>query len=232
MGKYLIITAAMISLFLNAASGIISDNSRKKNILVLFSYVPSTPAYRIISEGIHQKLSAEFGDSYNLHLEYLETENFPKGRYPKEKFSVYNKKYADVNLDLLICVGVDIISTVKDNADDHLKNLPSITIDFDFSEYGLPFEMSLNMKTAIIGMKLDAEKTISEALEIFPGTSSLYFICGISRLDSLYMQISKKAATKVGSHIKVIFLSGMTMDEILKEDTQFAFEQPDNCIRF
>ena len=60
------------------------------------------------------------------------------------------------------------MNAVKKNADDHLKNLPSITIDFDFSEYGFPFEMSLNDKTAVIGLKLDAQKTISEALDILP----------------------------------------------------------------
>jgi signal transduction histidine kinase len=130
---------------------------------------------------------------------------------------LYNKKYKEVNLDLLICVGVDIMSAVKQDADEHLKNLPSIIIDFDFSEYGLPSELSLNEKTAVIGMKLDAQKTISEALDIFPQTSSLYFICGISRLDSLYMKISEAEALKIESRVRVTFLSGISMDEVLKK---------------
>ena len=77
-------------------------------------------------------------------MEYLETERYPKGQYPKDRFELYNRKYSDVDLDLLICVGVDIISTVKINADDRIKNLPAITIELDLSRYGLQPELSLN----------------------------------------------------------------------------------------
>jgi signal transduction histidine kinase len=216
MRKSVISIIAALTFFLNQTSGINLDNNRNKNILVLFSFAPTTPAYRPIIEGIRQQITAEFDDSYSLHFEYLETEKYPKDKYPREIFSLYNKKYEEVNLDLLICVGVDIMNTVKQDADDHLKNLPCIIIDIDFSQYGVPTDLSLNKKTAAIGMKLDAQKTISEALDIFPETSSLYFICGISRLDSLYMKISKEEALKIGSRVRVAFLSGMSMDEVLK----------------
>jgi signal transduction histidine kinase/ABC-type uncharacterized transport system substrate-binding protein len=217
MRKSVIIIVVIFTFFLNQISGINSDNNQSKNILILFSFVPTTPAYRPIIEGIRQQIAAEFDDSYNLHFEYLETEKYPKNKYPREIFNLYNKKYEEVILDLLVCVGVDIMSTVKQNADDHLKNLPSIIIDIDFSQYGVPSDLSLNKKTAVIGMKLDAQKTISDALNIFPQTSSLFFICGISRLDSLYMKMSEEEALKIGNRISVTFLKGMSMDEVLKK---------------
>jgi signal transduction histidine kinase len=216
MRKSLIIVTVIFTFFLNQISGINSEINTNRNILILFSFTPTTPAYRPILEGIRQKLSDEFHDSYNLHLEYLETEKYPRGKYPREVFDLYNKKYQDVNLDLLICIGVDIISAVKNNADDHLKNLPSITIDFDFSEYDIPFEMSLNNKTTVIGLKLKVGQTISEALKILPRTSSIYFICGSSRVDSLYMRISKEESKKIGNRINITFLTDMSMDEVLK----------------
>jgi signal transduction histidine kinase len=128
---------------------------------------------------------------------------------------LYNQKYKDIRIDLLICVGVDIISTVKNYGDSHLINQPAITIDLDLSEYGIPFEKSLNNRTAVIGLKLDAGKTISEALEIFPGTSSIYFISGISVIDRLYMQISIEEAKKISSQIRVSFITDRSMDEVL-----------------
>jgi hypothetical protein len=74
MLKNVIITGVIFLLSLNATSALNSDNNRNKNILVLFSFAPTTPAYRPIIEGIRQHLAAEFEDSYSLHFEYLETE--------------------------------------------------------------------------------------------------------------------------------------------------------------
>jgi hypothetical protein len=102
-----------------------ADDQCKKNILILFSLAPTTPAYRIILDGIRQKLAQEYGDTYSLHTEYLETSKYPNGDYPKENFDLYNKKYDDIRLDLLICVGSDIVSTVKKFTDDHILNLPA-----------------------------------------------------------------------------------------------------------
>ena len=215
MHKCLIIIAVLFISFLNETSGINSGNSSRRNILVLFALAPTTPAYRIIMDGIREKLTEEYAVAYTMHFEYLETERYPKGKYPGEKFDLYNKKYKDIRIDLLICVGVDIISTIKNHGDNHLINLPSITIDLDLSEYNLPFEMSLNSQTAVIGLKMDPAKTISEALEIFPGTSSIYFIGGVSGIDRLYMQISKEVANKISSHIRVSFVTDMSMDEVI-----------------
>jgi signal transduction histidine kinase len=177
-------------------------------------------------DGIREKLSEAYGVSYSLHIEYLDTERYPKGRYPKEKFDLYNQKYENIHIDLLICVGVDIISTIKNIGNNHLVNLPAITIDLDLSYYGLPFEMSLNKQTAVIGLKLDAGKTISEALKIFPGTSSIYFVCGVSIIDSLYLQISKEEVKKISSHIRIVYLTDRSMDEVLN----FTHSLPENSL--
>jgi signal transduction histidine kinase len=198
------------------ASGIEDGNKSEKNILLFFSLVPTTPAYRIILEGISEKLTEEFGDSYTLHLEYLETELYPEGAYPREKFDLYNRKYKNINLDLMICVGINIVSTVKENADDHLLNLPAIVVDYDFSAYGRPFDFQVNSQTTSIRLKMDVNRTIKEAISIFPNTSSIYFITGTSRTDHLILEISKEAAKSINNKIKITFVADQTMDDLLK----------------
>ena len=88
MRKSVIIIVVIFTFFLNQISGINSENHSNRNILILFSFAPTTPAYRPIIEGIRQKLIEEFGDSYNLHLEYLETEKYPRGKYPRRNFRI------------------------------------------------------------------------------------------------------------------------------------------------
>ena len=67
----------IIFLLLNLSSGISQQTNENKNILILLSFSPSTPAYKFFIDEIRQKLSQEFGDSYSLYIEYLETEKYP-----------------------------------------------------------------------------------------------------------------------------------------------------------
>ena len=210
------------------ALGIEEVNRSDKNILILFSLVPTTPAYRIILDGLSEKLTKEFGDSCTLNIEYLETERYPKGAYPKEKFDKYNRKYKDVRLDLMICIGIDIVSTVKENADDHLLNLPAIVVDYDFSAYGRPFEFQVNSQTTPIRLKMDIKRTIEEALKIFPNTSSIYFITGTSRTDNLILEVSKEAAKNINNNIKTSFVTDQSMDDLLK----IVHKLPENSLIF
>jgi signal transduction histidine kinase len=215
-------------LFLNNSLGIAKDPEKEKSILILFSLSSSTPAYAFILDGLRQELTRKLGDSFDLHMEYLETEHYQKGKYPKERFDGYNQKYKDIDLDLLICVGTDIIPTIKKNADYHLLHLPAISIDYDFSTYGIFSDIALNHQTALIGLKVDIDGTMTQALNLFPETSSIYIVCGVSKLDSLFLSVSKKVASKMKSQRKIVFLTDVSMDEVLVKVRQL----PKNSIVF
>ncbi len=203
------------------ASGIIKADpvtlKPDKNILIFFAQSPSTPAYRILLEGIRQKLDNEYGIRYNLHTEYLEQEHYPKGAYPREQFDIYNQKYRTIKLDLLICVGVDIVSTIKKHAENYLLKLPVITIDYDLSRYGMKYDLVLNDKNDLISLKLNLGRTLHQAMDLFPNASNIYFICGVARSDSLFLLMSQQEAAKISNRKKVIFFTDMSMDEVLRK---------------
>lgn len=208
----------LISLLLSSNTfGQQTDASREKNILILFAQVPSTPAYRIILDGIRQKLDEEYGESYYLHTEYLEIERYPKGKYPKERFALYNSKYEQLKLDLLICVGIDIVSTVKNHASSQILNLPTVSIDIDFTGVGINNNLTLNDKTAVLALKLNIRRSIDDALRLFPETSSIYFLCGVARTDSAFMYLSQKAAETLQTTKKVVFITNISMDDALRK---------------
>lgn len=192
-------------------------DSKTKNILILFSLIPTTPAYRTILDGIRQKLTEEYGYAYRLHQEYLETDRFTDDSYQRERFNLYNDKYRNLDIDLLIVVGINIIPTVKKYASKYLLLLPTVSLDYDFSNYGIQTEIRLNNKTASLGLKLNVEKSIATALDLFPETETVYFICGSSIYDKLFMEISKKAAEKTIKNKNVIFINEIIMDDLLRE---------------
>jgi len=187
-----------------------------KNILVLFSYSSDGPAYRRILEGIRQELTNEFGDSYTLHTEYLQIELYPPGDYPKQRFDSYNEKYRDIKLDLLICVGVNVINPIKKLADSYLLNLPTVSADLDFSNFGYNSDLRLNEQTAVVRLKFNIEKTLSTALSLFPKASSINFVSGTSDLDNYLTSVTKDAFNKIDNKIKTSFDTDLSMDETIK----------------
>jgi signal transduction histidine kinase len=208
----------LISLLLSSNTfGQQTDVSREKNILILFAQVPSTPAYRIILDGIRQKLDEEYGENYYLHTEYLEIERYPKGEYPKERFELYNSKYQRIKLDLLICIGVEIVPTIKKYASMQILGLPVVSVDFDLSGYGFNNEITLNDKTLAIGLKLNINRSITEILKLLPETSAIYFLCGIGKTDSIFSFMSEKEAAKLKGKMNITFFTNISMDEVLRK---------------
>ncbi|MGB5849763.1 MAG: HAMP domain-containing sensor histidine kinase, partial [Ignavibacteriaceae bacterium] len=206
----------LLTLF-SSSLGVSQLSKETKSILILLSNSSDVPAYKKILNGIVQELTNEFGHLYTLHTEYLQLRDYPQGKYPKEKFDLYNEKYRDVNIDLLICIGVNVITPVKNFADSYLLNLPTVSTDLDFSNYGYNTDLRLNEQTAVLGLNFNIEKTLSTALSLFPGTSSIYFVSGTSPLDKFLLLVTKDASNKILNNIETTFDTDLSMDETLEQ---------------
>jgi signal transduction histidine kinase len=217
MLKTKIVLLIILLTFVSSSNGHSQQTEETKTILILCALSPAQPAYRLILGGIRQKLTEEFGDRYSLHTEYLELESYPKGDYPKERFDIYNEKYRNIKLDLLICVGRNAIGPIKQNAEDYLLNLPTISIDFDFSDNGFKSNLQLNEQTTEIGMKINFDKSISNALSLFPETTSIYFVGGTSPFDNYLMSIAVEASKIIESSKELILITDKSMDNILQQ---------------
>jgi signal transduction histidine kinase len=217
MQKSLIISITILFTILSAPFGYSQQSEETKTILILCALSPAQPAYRLILGGIRQKLTEQFGDLYSIHTEYLEIESYPKDDYPKERFNIYNEKYRNIKLDLLICVGRNAIGPIKQFGEDYLLNLPTISIDFDFSDFGFKSDLKLNEKTAVVGMRLNFDRSISTALSLFPETTSVFFVGGTAPFDKFLMSLAKEASQIIDKSKEIIFISDKSMDKILQQ---------------
>jgi signal transduction histidine kinase len=222
-----IILPLLIFLLIN--SFLYSENpEQNKNVLILFSMSPSTPAYRVITDGMRAELTKAFGDAISLHMEYLESERYAKGEYPEDRFERFNQKYDNVRLDLLICVGVDILDPVKKYGSRQILDLPAVVLDFDFSDYGIRMDLQLNDHTTVIGMKLDIVESLKTALGLFPGTNSVYFISGTSVTDQLYLNATRACSGQFDKSKQYTYITDCSMDEVLSRVRHL----PDSSIIF
>lgn len=228
MQKSVITAIIILFTLLNVPVCNSQQSKENKNILILLSFSPSQPAYKIFIDEIRQKLIQEFGDAYTMYMEYLETEKYPEANYPKERFDLYNETYRKIKLDLLICIGVNVISPIKKYGESYLFNLPTISLDYDFSELGYYADLTLNDQTAVLDLKLDFEATLSYALKLFPKTSSIYFISGVARFDNQLSAISEKAAEKIKGSRNITFIKDTSMDDIVR----MVHNLPENSLVF
>ena len=217
MLKIKIIAFVILFVLISTPFGNSQQTKVKKTVLIICGLSPTQPAYRLILGGIRQKLTEQFGDQYSLHTEYLETENYPKDNYPKEKFDIYNEKYREIKLDLLICVGRNAIGTIQKYAEDYLLDLPTVSIDFDFSNYGIKSDLRLNEQTAVIGIKFNFDNSLTTALSLFPETTTVYFVGGTTPFDKFLMSLAKEASKKINNEKETIFITDASMDKILHQ---------------
>ena len=217
MLKIKIIAFVILFVLISTPFGNSQQTKVKKTVLIICGLSPTQPAYRLILGGIRQKLTEQFGDQYSLHTEYLETENYPKDTYPKEKFDIYNEKYREIKLDLLICVGRNAIGTIQKYAEDYLLDLPTVSIDFDFSNYGIKSDLRLNEQTAVIGIKFNFDNSLTTALSLFPETTTVYFVGGTTPFDKFLMSLAKEASKKINNEKETIFITDASMDKILHQ---------------
>ena len=78
-----------------------SDHKEERNILVISAFSPTNPVYKIILDGIRQPLQEEFGNTYNMHTEYLETDRFPEEEIVQKHVNLCNEKYRKIKSILL-----------------------------------------------------------------------------------------------------------------------------------
>lgn len=190
--------------------------------MVISAFSPTNPVYKIILDGIRQPLQEEFGNTYNMHTEYLETDRFPEEEIVQKHVNLCNEKYRKIKLDLIICVGVDAVNPIKKYGDNFLLDLPAINYDLDFSDFGVQMEKFLNEQTTYVGLKLNPTITISTALKNFPKTDTIYFISGFAKVDEIYREITRQSLKNNFPQLEVVFLIDMSMDEVLLKVSQLS----------
>ncbi len=216
MFKSRLIILVFLIVAIGNLAGISQQNEETKKILILFSLSPGQPAYQPILNGIRQKLAEEFGDKYNLHLEYFDSENLAVVENIEKRFETYNEKYREIKLDLLIAVGRNAVQPIKNYAESFLLNLPTISIDFDFSNFGINSDLRLNEQTSIVGMKFNIDKILSTALSLFPAATSVYFVGGTTKFDKFMISIATEASKKIYEK-EFTVITDLSMDRILQQ---------------
>ncbi len=214
MQQFFIRVFLPVLLFLFSASGDVYSAPRIKNVVVFFSWNPILPAYEKMLEGFYDSFSEEIGVTCNLSIEYLDLRKPQNEIYAKNVVDMYNYKYRNISIDLIIVVGPMGYKVLKDFGLNALLKTPTICIDNDnLINDSIQYPLRDNMIR--IELRYDFKPTLKTALALFPDYKNIYIISGITPIDNYYINKWKIASKSYKKSHEIKFISDVTMDSLL-----------------
>jgi len=191
-------------------------NAREKvkNVVIFFAYGSNLPAFQNILNGLNTTIRGNKDEPINIIQEYFDLSRTVNDEYAKFIITMYNNKLKEFHIDLLITVGPGVNTAISKYGSSELKALKMINIDLD-----LPGRMplrELNPKNGIeVVLKFRVEKTIRDALALFPENQNVFVISGISDFDTYYTSMVRRCKSGFEPVHNFNFISGLSMDSTI-----------------
>jgi len=200
----------IICTFASALEGI-----KPKNVLFLFQGGPGQPLYSITLSEVTSAIQKGLNSPLNLFAVYLDAERFPDKHDVQAGFDFIKKKYARKKMDLFIPVGPNILPLISQYLSPEFDKVPTVFIEFqDRYADGPPINLKPNM-TGLIG-EPNPQKTLELILSLHSGIREVFIITGSAPVDRFLESIVRVAYREYENRVKVTYLSGLSMRELLQ----------------
>jgi signal transduction histidine kinase len=173
-----------------------------------------------------------FNDSFIRSLSSpvsIVTENLDIGRIDNEAYGkaiveMYNQRYKENGIDLIIAVGPEILPFLKKAGLKMLRNSPLILVDVFTS----PSD-SANNESQVNGLPIYLrfnyfDKSLNLMCKLFPDRKSVYCIHGNGEIDNYYKTILKLSEQNYTGTHKFIDITGISIDSTLRKINQLPQE--------
>ncbi len=201
------------------------SNNKIKTIVVIFSLNSNLPAYQNMLDGFRSNFSNVPSEPCNVLVEYLDIGRSSNEDYAKNIVDLYNHKYKENAIDLLIAVGPMAYQVLAKYGLNALKNTPVISIENENvltdSIYHQPDKNTLD-----IIIKHNIQGTLKAAFELFPQNKNVYIISGSSLIDNYYTFLTTNDTKAFKNTHRFTFISGVSLDSTL----QIVKKIPSNSI--
>jgi signal transduction histidine kinase len=204
----------LLLVILSFTPQVVYSTPRIKNVVIFFSWNATLPAYQKMLEGFYSSFSEEIGVTCNLSIEYLDIRKSQNEIYVQSIVDLYNNKYKDIPIDLLIIVGPSGYNILKSFELNALKNTPTIYVENDdLTNDTIRFPLQENIVE--IELHYDFFNTLKTSFGLFPDYKDVYVISGITPLDVYYINRLKIAAVSFEDKHTIRYVSNLSMDSLL-----------------
>lgn len=214
MEKIARIPFLLFIIFLFLLQGEVIATPRVKNVVIFFAWDATLPAYQKILEGFYSNFPEDIGVTCNLSIEYLDARKPQNDINIKNIVELYNDKYREIPLDLLVIVGPMGYNVLKSHGLKALSSAPTICIDNDnLIQDTVQYPVQSNMVK--IELNYDFTKTLKTAYALFPDFKNVFVISGSMLLDKYYVRKIKSAENSINESRSIRYVADLPMDSLL-----------------
>ena len=187
--------------------------SKRKQILLLNSYHQGFAWTDAVSRGLMDVLRPR-ETGITLHVEYMDTKRVAfNGHYEEQLKNVYAHKFKDADLDLILVTDNAAYDFLRRH---HDELFPGVPVVFGGVNFFRPEQLRAHPMFTGVAEVLDARKTIDCALDMFPGTRTVYVINDYSWTGRAVRQSIEEQLLGLDPSVAVVFCGNSELSEILK----------------
>jgi signal transduction histidine kinase len=186
-----------------------------KTVLIFFAWNSNLPGYQKMLEGFEAAFDEEPGVTCNLAIEYLDLSRPGNEIVVKTIVDLYNDKYNNIPIDLLVIVGPDGYPVLKENGLKALENTPILCVDNEnLINDSTRYPAVPNMVK--ISLNYNFYPTLKTAFSLFPEYKDVYVINGSTPMDGYYLNKFKIASGTFDNSHSFIYYSNLSMDSLIQ----------------
>jgi signal transduction histidine kinase len=199
-------------------------SEKTRTVVIFFSLHAGLPAYQNLLEGFRTTFSEEYNENYNLLIEYMDIGRLSDDKYARYIVELYNDKYKDTDVDLLITVGPGVNQVLKKYGFEHLKKSNTISIELDSLAADQELVPSDNVAKIILKFRFD--ESIQAACKLIPACKNIYIISGCSPTDKYFTSLVRASTSNFDKKRNFVFITKLSLDSTI----QIVRKLPENSI--
>jgi len=175
-------------------------------------------------DGFDESFIRQLGSPVSIVTEYLDIGRINNEAYGRLIVEMYNQRYKENGIDLIIAVGPGILPFLKKAGLKMLRNSPLILVDVFTSPND-----SVNNEAQVNGLPIYLkfnyfDKSLNLICELFPDRRSVYCVHGNGQIDNYYKSILKHSEELHSGTHKFIDITGISIDSTLNKINQLPQE--------
>jgi signal transduction histidine kinase len=213
-----------ILLFITLSSGVLAQEKKARTCVMFFSYSASMVAYQNMLDGFNESFVQPLNGPVSIVTEFLDLGRTNNEAYGRSIVEMYNQKYSENGVDLIIAVGPGILPFLKRAGLKMLKSSPLILVDIFTSEADSADNAS-QVNALSIYLKYNYfGKSFNTICDLFPDRKDIYCVTGEGMLDKYYIPILKEGRAGFSRTHQFTDITGISIDSILRKISQLPEE--------
>lgn len=190
-----------------------SQDTKRKEVLVLFSFRPTLPVAYQWDRGIRSVLESDPSHVFVINIEYLHLDRFNDDDYVRWLIQGLRQKYSGSEPDLIIPVfdvAVDLILRYGEEL------FPGVPIVLGGVENHVVENRSIGSNVTGVLTDTNYTGTLDLVLRLHPNTSRVVAVAGADPMGRSYAKAAREALRAYEDRIEIDYLIGLPMGEILE----------------